>query len=309
LDHCFVSAASWAIGLDVGGTKIAGGIVNLDNGDIIAREVIPTVPERGGEAVLDDAIALTQRLAHEAVLLGRPNSVIGVGVPELIDPAGAIRSRHVIDWLELPVRTRFESIGVTTIAADVRAAALAEARLGAGKSARIVAYITVGTGISSCIVIDGKPFAGARGNALVLGSGPLDAICPHCGERSRVVLEEFASGPAITARYNLRAQMSAADAVGVLAAAELGDPIAIDVVRSAGEALGNSIGFFVNIMDPDAVVIGGGLGSSQGLFWDTFADSARAHIWAPETRELPMLRAQFGPDSGIIGAALATQTT
>jgi glucokinase len=271
--------------------------------------VIPTAPERGGEAVLDDAVALGRRLANEAVLLGHPIAAIGVGVPELIDPGRAIRSRHVIDWLGLPVKARFEAIGAATIEADVRAAALAEARFGAGKSARIMAYITVGTGISSCIVIDGKPFAGARGNAIVLASGPLDAICPHCGERSQVVLEEFASGPAILARYNHLAQAQAPDAVAVLAAAESGDPIAINVVRSAGEALGNSAGFLINVIDPDVLVIGGGLGSSQGLFWDAFADSARAHIWSPETRELPIIRAQFGPDSGIIGAALATQST
>lgn len=296
----------WAIGLDVGGTKIAGGVVCLDCGEIVARETIATRPDRGGEAVLADAVALARRLATEAKLLELQIEAIGIGVPELVSPDRSIRSRHVIDWQHLPVVETFATLARPVIVADVRAAALAEATLGAGAGYRIVAYVTIGTGISSCIVIDGEPLEGARGNALVLASAPLDTLCAVCGKRSRQVLEEYASGPAIVDRFNQATGATAVGAEEVLAAAAADDAVAIDILRASGEATGNSVGFLVNIIDPGIVVIGGGLGSVAGVYWDALAESARAHIWSPETQQLPIVRAALGPDSGLIGAALST---
>lgn len=89
----------------------------------------------------------------------------------------------------------------------------------------------------------------------------------------------------------------------VTAAAAQGDEAAVRVVRSAGEALGNSVGFLVNVMDPEAIVVGGGLGSAGGLYWDSFVTSTRAHIWAENSRGLPIHPAAMGADSGLIGAA------
>ena len=89
----------------------------------------------------------------------------------------------------------------------------------------------------------------------------------------------------------------------VTAAAARGDEAAVRVVRSAGEALGNSVAFLINVMDPEAIVVGGGLGSSGGLYWDSFVASTRAHIWAENSRGLPIHPAAMGADSGLIGAA------
>ena len=297
----------WAIGLDVGGTKIAGGVVCLDCGEIVARETIATRRERGGETVLADAVELARRLITEAALLEHKVGAIGIGVPELVSPDRAITSRHVIDWQDLLVAEAFATVARPVIVADVRAAALAEATIGAGAGHRIIAYVTVGTGISSCIVIDGEPFEGARGNALVLASAPLDTLCAVCGERSQLVLEEYASGPAIVDRFNQATGATTTGAEEVLAAAATGNATARDILRSSGEALGNSVGFLVNIIDPGIVVIGGGLGSTEGAYWEAFSESARAHIWSPETRQLPIVRAALGPASGLIGAALSTE--
>ena len=191
----------WAIGLDVGGTKIAAGLVALDAGRVLARRVVPTAPARGGEAVLADALALAVALQAEAVARGGTVAGVGVGVPELVDAAGRVTTDAVIAWRGLPVRERFADLAPAAVEADVRAAALAEARLGAGRSFATFAYVTVGTGISSCLVLDGRPYAGARGGALVLASAPLSWPCSICGARSDFVLEEFASGPALAARY------------------------------------------------------------------------------------------------------------
>jgi glucokinase len=167
----------------------------------------------------------------------------------------------------------------------------------------------VGTGISSCLVLAGRPFAGARGNALILASSPWSTICPACGTEAGLVLEEFASGPALVTRYNRQSAQPAARAEEVLARVESGDLIAAEVVRSAGAALGNSVGFLINVLDPEAVVVGGGLGLAGGLYWESFENSARDHIWADATRRLPIVPAQLGVDAGLIGAAAAVRRT
>lgn len=82
-------------------------------------------------------------------------------------------------------------------------------------------------------------------------------------------------------------------------------PLALEVVRSAGHALGVSVAFLVNTLDPEAVIVGGGLGLAGGLYWSSFVDSTRDHVWAETTRSLPILTANLGPDAGFIGAAAA----
>jgi glucokinase len=292
-----------AVGLDVGGTKIAGGIVELPSGGILSREVIMTLPQRGGEAVLSDALALARRLVQEAAGTGSSARGIGVGVAELIDGDGNVTSGQTIAWRGVPVRQRFCEIAPATVESDVRAAALAESIWGGGKPFQLFAYITVGTGISFALVQDGRVYSGARGNAILLSSGPLSTTCTECGAELHQVLEQFASGPALVARYNQRSSRKAARAEEVTEAAARNDPAAIQVVQSAGEALGNSVGFLINILDPEAVIVGGGLGLTGGLYWSSFVASTRKHIWSDATRDLPILPALLGTDAGLIGAA------
>lgn len=292
-----------AIGLDIGGTKIAAGLVSFPRGAVLARRTIPTLPSRAGKAVLSDALALAEALMGEAEQRNLQLLGIGVGVPELVDPKGNITSSHSLAWQDISIQSEFSRLATAIVESDVRAGALAEAMFGAGRPFRIFVYVTVGTGISSTLVQDGRAFAGARGNALVMASSPFTVECDVCGKALSPILEEIASGPALVGRYNLYSSLAAKRGEDVTEAAEKGDDAAVRVVRSAGEALGNSVGFLVNVMDPEAIVVGGGLGSAGGLFWDSFVDSTRAHIWAESSRELPILAAAMGADSGLIGAA------
>jgi glucokinase len=294
-----------AIGLDVGGTKIAGGLVDLDAGKVLARRTIPTNPQRGGGAVLTDVIALGEELKAAAEAGGGTVRCIGVGVAELVDREGRVRSSNLIAWEGLPVQEWLSGIAPAVVESDVRAAALAEARYGAGRDFGLFVYVTVGTGISSCLVQDGRPFKGARGNALVMASSPLSVPCDACCAVTRHVLEEYASGPAIVARYRERSGLPVERAEEVMAAVAAGDRVADEVAGSAGEALGSSVGFLVNVLDPEAVIVGGGLGLAGGLYWECFVRSTRAHVWSEETRDLPIVPAGLGTDAGLIGAAVA----
>lgn len=299
------SQVSWGIGLDVGGTKIAGGLVDLTTGQLAHRRQIPTGADRDGAVVLRDAVALVDDLQSLAEAQDVSVQVVGIGVAELVDLEGAIQSAHALDWMGRPVRDAFAHIAPVVIESDVRAAALAEARFGAGQLYGTLVYVTVGTGISSCLVQGGVPYRGSRGNALVLASGPVTSVCDRCGARHDVVLEDIASGPALASRYGGRVGRDVAHGWQVVEAAEAGEPDAVAVVGFAGEALGNAVGWLVNVLDPEAVIVGGGLGLAGGLYWDRFVSSTRAHVWSRETRELPILTAGLASDSGIIGAALA----
>ncbi len=295
--------AVWAIGLDVGGTKIAAGLVAHPSGYVLSRRTIPTSPQRGGKAVLCDTLALAEGMMEEAGKRNLDLLGIGVGVPELVDPEGKITSSHSLDWQGMTVQREFFRLAPAIVESDVRAGALAEAMYGAGREYRLFVYVTVGTGISSTLVQDGRPFMGTRGNALVMASSPFTVECDACGKALSPILEEFASGPALVERYNQYSSGAARMGEDVTAAAAQGDEAAVRVVSSAGEALGNSVGFLVNVMDPEAIVVGGGLGSSGGQYWDSFVASTRAHIWAESSRGLPIHAAAMGADSGLIGAA------
>ena len=121
------------IGIDVGGTKIAGGLIEPETGEIVVRRTLPTMASRGGAAVLDDAVAMATELRAIADRDGAAISGIGVGVAELVDPDGVVQSGDVVGWQGLPVSGQFAAIAPVRVESDVRAGALAEARLGAGE--------------------------------------------------------------------------------------------------------------------------------------------------------------------------------
>ncbi len=195
------------------------------------------------------------------------------------------------------------------VESDVRAAAVAEAMFGAGRGHRLFVYVTAGTGISSCLVQDGQPLKGAKGNAITLSSSPLSTVCTHCGAKLRPVLEEFAAGPAIARRFAQAVKARNGESAETCTAEEVfnaasnGDDAAKEILTSAGEALGVSVAFLVNVLDPEMIVMGGGLGMAGGLYWDAFQRSCREHIFADNSRGLLIVCAKLGIDAGLVGAA------
>jgi glucokinase len=266
-----------AIGIDVGGTKIAAGIVDTATGAVEERFEVPTDAGRAAAAVLADCVALAEELAE-----GHGGMPIGMGVCELVDRNGRTRSAVTLDWRGVDLAGAFGSLGRATIESDVRAAGIAEARFGAGRGIEELLYVTVSTGISHCLVISGRAYAGARGNAICTGA-PL--------------LEEVASGLAL-ARAGGRER-----AQDVLA-----DPALDGVVEAAAAALGTGLAGLVNALDPGALVIGGGLGLAE-RYRALAVAAMRPLIFAGDTRGLPVVPAQLGADAGVIGAALAAVGT
>lgn len=262
-----------AIGIDVGGTKTAAGLVDTATGTREARLERGTRPRREASEVLADCVGMAQRLAA-----GQVGTPIGIGVCELVDREGRMRSAQTIDWRDTDVAGAFAAIGPAVVESDVRAAATAEARFGGGRGVEDMLYVTVGTGISSCLVLAGRAYPGARGNAICFGAPPV---------------EDAAGGLALAAA----GRRERAEDV-------LADPALDHVVEAAAAALGAGLAWLVNALDPGVVVIGGGLGLVD-RYRELAIAAMRPLIFADDTREVPVVPAQLGADAGVIGAALA----
>ena len=259
-----------AVGIDVGGTKIAAGLVEHGTGRVLERRQVPTDPGRGGAAVLDDCAAMARDL-------GAGRLPVGIGLCELVDLQGRPGSADTIDWCDLDVAAAIRAPSVR-LEADVRAAARAEARFGAGAGRSPFLYVILGSGASACLVIDGEPYAGARGQAVVLGAPPVEAV---------------ASGRALQELSGLER------AEDVLTRADLEG-----LVASAAAALGQTLAMLANALDPTLIVLGGGLGGDAG-FRARVAHELAGHVAYPSEPPLELVGSRLGADGGIVGAALS----
>ena len=237
------------------------------------------------------------RLRSELVLAERPP--VGVCVPELVDLAGLVTTDVVVPGLAGDLR-EWTDVGVVRVESDVRAAAHAEATVGAGRLFSSFAYVSIGTGISSAFVQGGVVWPGAHGAAILLGSGPFG---PELRPDGRPYpLEELASGPAMVTAYRARGGRaeSAREVLDLYAC----DPLAAQVVAQAGASAGRGVALLVNLLDPHAVIVGGGLGCVEGPYWQFLEATAQTYIWAEAARDLTLLRSSLGRDAAAIGAAL-----
>jgi glucokinase len=259
---------STAVGVDVGATKLAAARIEVDSGRVLAAARRPTAPERGADAVLADVLAMAAEVGGEA------DVGAGLAVCELVGPDGRVRSAETVDWREADLAAIF-----AVVESDVRAAAVAEARHGAGREHADFLYVSVGSGISHCLVTDGRPRVGVHGSAICTGA-PL--------------VEDRSGGLALARRSG---HATAHDA--------LADHGAEAVIADGAEQLGLALAALVNALDPGAVILGGGLGLHAG-YRARVERAVRAAVYDPEVRaDLPFLAAALGADAAVIGAALA----
>lgn len=292
-----------AIGIDVGGTKIAVVLISAHSGRIIYRTRAATHSEAGVHVLLETIGSLALAARDEAAKKGVEVVGIGLAVPEVVDTNGRITTGDVIPGFErVELSGEAGWLGEVVVEADVRAGALAEANFGAGAGHANFCFVTVGTGISFSFVLDGVPWRGERGAALVLGSGATAFYMDESGVERRWVLEDIASGPALLARY--RDMGGAAQSTEEVLSRAGSDALAARVCSEGGRALGVSVGMLANLLDPAAIVVGGGLGTASGAYWDAAMLTARSNIWAPDVRDLPILQAKLGSDAVAVGAAL-----
>ena len=288
-----------ALAIDVGGTKIAAALVDRD-GKAVSLRTVPTGAP--GDDSLRRAGALGEQVAATAKGMGVRVVGAGIGLPELVED-GRIASHAVVAWTDEGVESSFARYGPVRVEADIRAAALAEARLGSGGRAEVTLYVNLGTGISHCLLIDGRPFEGQHGRALMSGSTLLTVLDEEENELVRCRVEDVASGRGVSDRYS-RLSGQTLPAYRVFERARKGDTDAVLVVGQTIDLLGHLVASLIDILDPGMVILGGGLTGDPGLVYGV-RDVALSAVWSEDARRTPVVAGTCGPSAGVIGAGLS----
>jgi glucokinase len=292
-----------AIGIDVGGTKVAVAAVDA-NGRVVARAEFPTDPARGFPRARDLMAEACDNVLSLAGWAAADLAGIGVGCTGPVDPArGTVHNPHTLPtWdgcdLVTPLRER---LGVpVTLDNDAAAAAVGEAAFGAGRGADPVVVLTFGTGVGGATVVGGRVLRGAGGAHPEPGHLPVLVDGPACYCGGRGCLESVASGTAI-GEAGRRAGL--ADARAVFAAAARGDAAAGQIVARAAEGLAAAAWLIAHAVLPERLVLGGGVMDEH---FDVFAAAARDRLAAATMvpgERVRVVRAALGADAGVVGAA------
>ena len=284
------------IAIDVGASKIAGALIN-DSYEILHHQSVPARVELYGDA--DPDLALAKALIKSLLEIAQDErlevSKGGACFAEYVTPDQLLNSKDQIAWSIQPKEDFAALTGFAwVIESDVRAMALAEAQA-TGLSDFL--FITVSSGISHALVINGKPWAGASGEAIGFGINQID------NSQESPTLEQFSSGLGIARRYQKATKSDVSSAETVFDQYKK-DPIAKEIIDSAASVLGKSIASLVDFLDPAKIVIGGGLWLGSDLYRTLVLESYQKY--STKRRKAPeVLNSLAGINSAVIGAAIA----
>ncbi|MFQ5921662.1 MAG: ROK family protein [Anaerolineales bacterium] len=302
----------WVIGVDLGGTQIRTIRTNLA-GEKVTRSQLPTHAEAGGEAVLErihTAIEEVMRDVEPEEVLG-----IGIGAPGPIDAVGRIYDPpNLPEWgdfsLTERILDRFERPAFA--GNDANLAALGEYRFGAGQGVDDLVYMTVSTGIGGGIISGGRLLLGARGYAGEVGHQTLVAEGPICGCGQPGHLEALASGPSIVRNAKERLEAGANSSIAdfgeqitgesITEAAKAGDKLAQELFAQAGFYIGLGVVNLIHILEPQRVLIGGGVSQAGDLLFEPIRETVHQRVMSPIFREVEVLPTALGADVGLMGA-------
>jgi glucokinase len=305
------------VGVDIGGTKVAAGLVNV-SGEIQSQVRVPMVSNASAQNGLD---AVLSAIAQVLVLSKAEISGIGICSPGPLDPNTGV----VLNPPNLPCWRNFtlaESLRKThpvpvKVDNDANAAALAESKWGAGRGYKNVFYATIGTGIGTGIVLDGEIYHGRTGAAGEGGHVSVDYRGPLCACGKPGCIEVLASGPAIARRARERVAAGRNSSMLDLAGGKLtaitgeivgkastaGDPLAKEVLIETADILALWLGNIIDLLDPEVIVIGGGAAALLSPFFDHLRERVPRLAVNPRAAEVPIVHARYGADSGIAGGA------
>jgi glucokinase len=310
------------VGVDIGGTKVAAGLVNR-NGEIKTQVRTPMVANReAGDGLAAVLSAIDLLFTHDTkarTLIGG----IGICAPGPLDPntGVVINPPNVPCWRNFPLAAEIEKIyGVPVkVENDANAAALAEAYWGAGRGFRNIFYAGIGTGIGTGIVCDNRIYNGRTGAAAEGGHMSIDYHGPPCGCGKPGCIEILAAGPAIArrARAKLACEKSARPAMLDMAHGNIdavtsemvghayvaGDVLATQTLQETVDLLSLWLSNIVDLLEPDVIIIGGGVAAMLHPFFGDIANGLAKYCIISRCREIPLLKAHYGADAGIAGGA------
>ena len=290
-----------ALALDIGGTKIAAGLVDADG--VLLQEFRSPTP-RSSHA--EEVWAAASSVIGEALAAGGPVRGVGISSAGPIDlPAGAISPLNIGAWRGFPVVDRVAGAvpGVPVrLAGDGLCMALGEHWRGAGQGAGFLLGMVVSTGIGGGLVLDGAPYDGRTGNAGHVGHVVVDVDGPPCACGGRGCAEAIASGPRMAA-WAREQGWAGVDARELAAAAAAGDPVAVRAFGRGARAVAAMIASVAAVCDLDRVVIGGGAAGAGPVLFDPLRAALGDFLGLDFIRSLRVLPAALGGQAGLVGAA------
>ncbi len=314
-----MASSEFVLGIDLGGTKILS--LCLDAGSHEAgRDYRPTEAEEGPEAVIERMAASARAAAGDRTIRG-----VGISTPGPSNPTTGIVTTppNLPGWRDVPLaRLLGERLGLPAwIENDANAAALAEARVGAGRNVQHLVLLTLGTGVGGGLVLDGRLYRGASGAAGELGHMQLEPQGPVCGCGRRGCLEALASGVALGREADAIAAAEPEGLVATIArregvepdarildlAADAGDRAADAAIRKAGRYLGAGLTNLVDLFNPELIVIGGSLRKLGDRYLAEATAVAAREAFPQSFADVRIVEAELGDDAPAIGAALVAR--
>jgi len=316
----------WILALDVGGTNMSGALFKEDGGNPLAVKSRRTPAAEGPEGVVAAGLRLLDDIRDEAVDQGvDPKRIVGagVGVPGTVEPGrGIVSLAPNLGWRDVPIRDLFQDqLGLPVVVDnDANCAALGEWWVGAGRGSRLMIAATLGTGIGGGIVQEGRVLRGVAGAAGEIGHMTIEMDGRSCQCGNQGCLEAYASGTGIGARARealrdgaesaIRHMVDSEDQVTaavVAQAAQEGDMLGRLILRETARYLAAGLASLINVLNPDRIVLAGGVVKTGGLLLDPVREEVRRRAF-PASAETCVIAAARDPElAGVRGAALTFQ--
>jgi glucokinase len=314
----------WIVGLDIGGTNMVVGLVPFQGGPPLALRRLPTRPEGGGEEVVARAVQAIHAAVDEVLQAagGTRDSVLGVGIGSpgpLNRTTGMVLETPNLGWVDFPLRDLVsKAVGMpATLDNDANCATYGEWWQGAGKGSRILVGLTLGTGIGGGLVLDGEIHHGASDAAGEFGHMTIDSMGRRCNCGNYGCLEAYASGPNIAARAveGIRAgvesvlvdlldgALESITAATVYEGVVLGDAYAREIMNETAKFLAVGIANLINALNPDTVVIAGGVTRAGDHLFVPLRKEVRRRAFRSAVAACRILPAALPETAGVIGAA------
>jgi glucokinase len=322
------TSSEYVLGVDIGGTKVAAGLIDA-SGSILHQQRVPMVSNSTAAAGLQSVLsAINSVMAF--MDSGQKVRAIGICAPGPLDPVTGVilNPPNVPCWRNFPLASEIAAVHHVPVKVDndANSAALAETRWGAGREFSNIFYATLGTGIGTGIILDSNIYHGRTGSAGEGGHISIDVHGPICSCGKPGCIEVFASGPAIARRARAKLAHVGSSASPLLLQLAGGNPEAITTemigrASAAGDACAREIlretvdllllwlGNMVDLLDPEAIIIGGGAAAVLLPFFDDMRRELPRYCVNPRANEVALLPAHYGADSGIAGGAALCYNT
>lgn len=305
----------YTIGVDLGGTNIAAGVVN-ENCEIVFRGSVPTNAGRDFDEIVKDMGGLINKLLADSNISPEEVRYVGIGAPGVLDnEAGTVTDNSNIKWVNYPIREKLQQYinKPVFLGNDANVAAWAEYMGGVGRGTKNFLMLTLGTGVGGGMVLNGKLYTGSHNIGAEIGHTTFKAGGAQCGCGNHGCIEAYCSATALIKRAKAAlekdndsslAKAAKISAKTVVDAAAAGDRLALKIFDEYTDDLAQVIASMINFLDPDVIALGGGVANAGEFLLKPVREKYHRYVTFRAMEKTRVLAAKMGNDAGIIGSAV-----